>query len=246
MATPPTIIPEELYSRYTLNNRIPVETWYFNEAMQHTEFPWTDALIKMYLKRFSLSEIEGGPIEHENYTGAANYHYQAFRKLPEAIEGKHIAVIGSLSPWIEVICLQFGAASVTTVEYNVPNKTSYIDVMSYTDFEKVENRFDTIVSYSSIEHSGLGRYGDPLCPEGDLITMKHCHKALKQSGHLFLGLPIGKDTLVWNAHRVYGPMRLPLLLEGFEELFWIGGIKARCFTYDYMSHKQPIIALRKL
>ena len=31
--------------------------------------------------------------------------------------------------------------------------------------------FDLIVTYSSLEHSGLGRYGDSLNPWADLITM---------------------------------------------------------------------------
>ncbi len=32
-------------------------------------------------------------------------------------------------------------------------------------------KFDIMVSFSSLEHSGLGRYGDELNPWGDLITM---------------------------------------------------------------------------
>jgi hypothetical protein len=31
--------------------------------------------------------------------------------------------------------------------------------------------FDAMVSFSSLEHSGLGRYGDGLNPWADLITM---------------------------------------------------------------------------
>ncbi len=31
--------------------------------------------------------------------------------------------------------------------------------------------FDVVVTFSSLEHSGLGRYGDILNPWGDLITM---------------------------------------------------------------------------
>ena len=32
-------------------------------------------------------------------------------------------------------------------------------------------KFDIMVSFSSLEHSGLGRYGDELNPWGDLIAM---------------------------------------------------------------------------
>ncbi len=31
-------------------------------------------------------------------------------------------------------------------------------------------KFDTVVSFSSIEHSGLGRYGDGLNPWADLVA----------------------------------------------------------------------------
>lgn len=39
--------------------------------------------------------------------------------------------------------------------------------------------FDFAASYSSIEHSGLGRYGDPLDPNADLteVTTRICCKA---------------------------------------------------------------------
>jgi hypothetical protein len=63
---------------------------------------------------------------------------------------------------------------------------------------------------------------------------------------LFWGAPVGKDALVWNAHRVYGPRRLPLMFRNFEILEWFG------FTHDSIKdsqlgawHYQPVIVLRK-
>ena len=40
-------------------------------------------------------------------------------------------------------------------------------------------QFDAMVTFSSIEHSGLGRYGDSLNPWGDLITMAQSWCLLK-------------------------------------------------------------------
>lgn len=73
---------------------------------------------------------------------------------------------------------------------------------------------DFIVSFSSIEHSGLGRYGDPIDPLGDIREMEKIKCLLKPGGKLFLGFPIGRDEVVFNLHRVYGRLRLPLLFEG--------------------------------
>ena len=38
------------------------------------------------------------------------------------------------------------------------------------DERRQKLNFDAVVSFSSIEHSGLGRYGDALNPWGDLIA----------------------------------------------------------------------------
>jgi hypothetical protein len=77
---------------------------------------------------------------------------------------------------------------------------------------------DFIFSYSSIEHSGLGRYGDPLNPYGDLEAIAQMHCLLKNDGILMLGIPMGYDDLEFNAHRIYGPHRLWLILMHWEVL----------------------------
>ena len=67
---------------------------------------------------------------------------------------------------------------------------------------KYEGMFDAITSYSSIEHSGLSRYGDAPNPWGDLITMAKNWCYLKDSGWAFIGIPTEKkDTIYYNDQR---------------------------------------------
>ena len=62
--------------------------------------------------------------------------------------------------------------------------------------------FDVIVSYSSIEHSGLTRYGDAPHPWGDLVTMAKNWCYLHDDGLAFIGIPANKkDSIFFNAHR---------------------------------------------
>ena len=115
-------------------------------------------------------------------------------------------------------------------------------------FRKTDDKFDAIITFSSVEHSGLGRYGDPLDPNGDLKTMKVIHDRLKDDGLLIWGAPVGPDVLVWNAHRVYGPLRLPLLFKEFREIDWFfGKTKKELFKLEYTgAYKQPVVVLEKI
>lgn len=49
--------------------------------------------------------------------------------------------------------------------------------------------FDAIVSLSAIEHIGLGHYGDPLDPVGDITAMANAWDWLKPGGWLYADVP---------------------------------------------------------
>ena len=73
----------------------------------------------------------------------------------------HVLVIGSQSPWIEIILLELGAAKITTLEYDVI-RTDHPKIETITPEnlrQAVLNgkapTFDAMVTFSSLEHSGL-------------------------------------------------------------------------------------------
>lgn len=67
-----------------------------------------------------------------------------------------------------------------------------------------------------VEHIGLGRYGDPLDPQGDLKAMRELCRVLAPKGHLLFVVPIGGTARIqYNAHRIY---TYPQLTEIFSEL----------------------------
>lgn len=45
---------------------------------------------------------------------------------------------------------------------------------------------------------------DPINPFGDFRRMQSLKQFLRQDGMFFLSVPVGNDTLVFNAHRIYG------------------------------------------
>lgn len=79
-----------------------------------------------------------------------------------------------------------------------------------------EHKFDVIIACSVVEHIGLaGRYNSDEDVDGDLKAMLRIHELLTPGGDLLLTIPVGRDAVHRPWHRVYGPERLPKLLEGF-------------------------------
>ncbi|MGB9180439.1 MAG: DUF268 domain-containing protein, partial [Pyrinomonadaceae bacterium] len=66
-----------------------------------------------------------------------------------------------------------------------------------------------------VEHIGLGRYGDPLDPLGDLKAIKELTRVLARGGSLLFVVPIGKPKVMFNAHRIYS---YEMVLNAFAEL----------------------------
>ena len=54
-----------------------------------------------------------------------------------------------------------------------------------------------------VEHVGLGRYGDPIDPDGDLKAIAELQRVVARGGSLLFVVPIGTARVVFNAHRVY-------------------------------------------
>jgi len=147
------------------------------------------------------------------------------------------------------------AEHVTTVEYNNltyahPNVTTiskYQFDELYACHGHYQNSFDVAVSISSFDHDGLGRYGDPLDPEGDLKAMANAMSVLKPGGLMLLTVPIGPDLVVFNLLRRYGAVRLPLLLSGWEvveKMFWEES-KLTEPAQNYRRSYEPVLILRK-
>jgi SAM-dependent methyltransferase len=67
---------------------------------------------------------------------------------------------------------------------------------------------DTLMSLSClhvIEHVGLGRYGDPVDPEGFTKAAAELTRVLAPGGTLLLGTPVGRERVCFDAHRVFDP-----------------------------------------
>lgn len=235
-AIPPQKIPSDLVDSFTLGGQIPVLYWYINEEQPPGKSTFFDKdQIDQLILDATARKTKGYGV-----TDLELYH--ALNKHKKNLKGKKAVIIGSQSPWYEAIALSYGM-TVYTIEYNdITTNDPRINYLSVEEGFAKKDFFDVVISISSIEHDGLGRYGDPVNPTGDLEAMQKIKHILKKDGLVFLAVPIGPDALVWNAHRIYGPIRLKMLCQGFHRLS-SHGLQESLFSLPVGQYTQPVLVL---
>ena len=219
---PPRHPPRNLIEDFTMNGQCRLgRPWYFDDSAPSVAKNFTAERFRSLLQR----DNQGININHYH---DRNTLRPALRRYIDSIRDKHVAVIGTAVPWAEAMLINLGADRITTVEYrNIVIEHPRLQVITpYKLAEKFLNRtadtFDTAFSYSSIEHAGLGRYGDPLMPYGDMEALAQIWCVTKPGGYLFLALPMTRNrkecVLIWNANRNYGSVRMQHLTANWKVL----------------------------
>jgi hypothetical protein len=200
-------VPQEMYDGYSMNGKVEIHEQYVTSGSDRKLYHYSEELVNRFVDMGNKKEVSHYPETDRWFYDALDNHN---------IEQKQYLIMGSEEPYYEGIAIS-RRATVTMVEYQrVTSSHPFLKTMTVEEFEKEDYQYDGAISISSVEHSGLGRYGDPLDPDGDLKSMKFLHGKLKPDALLFLSVPIGKDQILWNAHRVYGRERFPLLIDGFK------------------------------
>lgn len=85
------------------------------------------------------------------------------------------------------------------------------------DWEPPAKSFDTVISISTVEHVGLGAYGDPIHNEGDKIAVQRLKASLKSGGTLLLTVPAGKPRVA-RGMRIYDLDGIEALVDEIEQI----------------------------
>lgn len=75
---------------------------------------------------------------------------------------------------------------------------------------------DSLSCMHTIEHIGLGRYGDPLDASGDIRAIRELIRVTSPGGNLLIVTPVGKPRIQFNAHRIYSFEMINDLFDAFE------------------------------
>lgn len=87
------------------------------------------------------------------------------------------------------------------------------------DLTKLPFKDGSIESLScmhTLEHIGLGRYGDAIDPQGDLKAISELKRVLKKGGNLLIVVPVGQRKIRFNSHRIYAYGQIMEYFKGYE------------------------------
>lgn len=156
---------------------------------------------------------------HEAAGSAGAYFFQdqiAARWVYEGKPVRHVDIgsridgfIGHLTVFreVEVMDLRPMPVAIPRVHFH------QFDLMREIPAEWVEAT-DSLSCLHTIEHFGLGRYGDQLDPDGHLKGLIQLKRMVASGGRLILSTPVGHERVEFNAHRVFSPATM---LSWFSE-----------------------------
>jgi SAM-dependent methyltransferase len=96
-----------------------------------------------------------------------------------------------------------------------------------TDLTFKSNSLMSVSCMHVIEHIGLGRYGDPIDPNSDIKAVKELKRVLAKDGNLLFVVPVGKQRLMFNAHRIYS---YRMVIDMFKEF--------KLIEFSLITHKE--------
>lgn len=80
-----------------------------------------------------------------------------------------------------------------------------------------DNSLESVSCMHTIEHVGLGRYGDPTDPDGDIKAINELKRVTAPDGSLLIVVPIANEAKIqFNTQRLYSYKLIMDEFEGFK------------------------------
>jgi SAM-dependent methyltransferase len=198
------------------------------------EYAGEFARFKKGSQRFSVNVADMYPCLHDKMkTTPFDEHYTyhpawAARRIIANRPAYHVDISSilsfgtMLSSSVPVRFYDYRPAAITLSNYE-----SHFGDLNALPFD--DHSVASLSCMHTIEHIGLGRYGDVLDGEGDLKAISELKRVLAHGGDLFFVTPVGSPRIEFNAHRVYSFEQVieyfaPLTLHEFSMVPDSGGL----------------------
>lgn len=197
------ILMEKNYTAYCAEFGLTDETFIISDA-------------KLYQKlnqrsTFAIDEQYMWPVIADKYALAGtigNYFWQdlwAARQIIKSGIRNHFDIGSRLDGFIaHLLASGIDVTMVDIREFPGEVEHLYTVVDDATSLHQISDEsIESMSALCSLEHFGLGRYGDPVDPEACFKCFDNIQKKLKKGGRLYISVPIGRERVEFNAHRIF-------------------------------------------
>lgn len=174
--------------------------------------------------KFSFSFF---PILDDKYapSGSTKGHYftqdlfvaqEIFHQNPS----KHVDIGSRIDGFVTHVASfrEIEVIDIRPVDLNIDNiKFLQLDFSKEPD-KVFHNYSDSVSCLHTLEHFGLGRYGDEIDPVSFKKGLNNLHLLCKQGASFYFSVPLGDNKVFFNAHRTFS---LQYLFELLDPLFEI-------------------------
>ena len=157
--------------------------------------------------------------EYGSWTGKGQYFYQdiwALRKVRESGVTHHVDVgsrIDGFTGQCSAICaVEF--VDLRKVELRLPDLSVREGDILHLPYD--DQSIESLSCLHVLEHIGLGRYVDAMNPEGSREGARELTRVLAPGGSLYLGIPIGRERVAFNAHRFFSTKTILNFFQGLH------------------------------
>lgn len=135
------------------------------------------------------------------------------RAIHDAKPAKHVDVGSRVDGFVAHVASfreieVFDVRSISTAVPGVVFRQADLMNSALLPTEGKEGYCDSLSCLHAIEHFGLGRYGDPINPQGYQHGIINMAQLLYPGGTLYLSTPIGQERVEFNANWVFDPRRI--------------------------------------
>ncbi len=195
------------------------------------EVPWFLRTRREYKRRTGerVPVLDTHPafLDRRASAGSAKGHYfhqdlWAARRVFESRAPEHIDV-GSRVDGFVAHCACFTKVTyvdIRALDANVTNLRSVVG--SVVALPYADRSVASLSSLHVVEHVGLGRYGDPVDPDGSMNAMRELARVVAPGGNLYFGIPVGRERVCFNAHRVLSPHTVRSAFSSLELVSFAG------------------------
>lgn len=158
-----------------------------------------------------IQEQYNWPVIVDKYALAGttgNYFWQdlwAARLILKSKVTRHFDIGSRLDGFIShLLAAEIEVTMIDIREFPEKIENLHTIVDDATMLNQIEDEsIESMSALCSLEHFGLGRYGDTIDPEACFKCFENIQKKMLKGGKLYLSVPIGQERVEFNAHRVF-------------------------------------------